>query len=252
MAEQFHDSLADGLQKLHIQAGEKALDKLRHYYEMVLETNQVMNLTTITEEQAFIQKHLLDSSAIVYADAFQKVLMQDTPLVMDLGTGAGLPGIVLKILFPKLRIVLMDSLQKRLHFLDHVIEELDLDGIETLHARAEELGRNKHYREQFDLVVSRAVANLTTLSEYCLPFVKCGGVFISYKSGEIDEELTEAGAAIQLLGGELQTLLRYSLPDSDLSRSLVVVHKARYTPQAYPRKPGTPAKAPLISIKRKK
>ena len=163
--------------------------------------------------------------------------------ILDLGTGAGFPGIPLKIAFPELEIVLADSLNKRILFLDEVIAELGLQKITTVHARAEELARNKEYRETFDLVVSRAVANLASLSEYCVPFVKIGGKFISYKSGEIEEELTNAKRAIFLLGGKTEEIVKFDLYEQ--KRSFVLIKKEKGTPKTYPRKAGTPTKSPL-------
>ena len=164
---------------------------------------------------------------------------------MDLGTGAGFPGIPLKIMFPELKITLADSLNKRLLFLNEVMEALNLKDIETVHGRAEELSKRKDYRESFDLCVSRAVANLSTLSEYCLPFIHTSGKFISYKSGEVEDELKDAKKAVFVLGGEIEDVIHFTLPDSDIKRSFVVINKVHATPKAYPRKAGTPSKNPL-------
>ena len=165
--------------------------------------------------------------------------------LLDLGTGAGFPGIPLKIMFPELKITLADSLNKRLVFLNEVIEALKLKDIETVHGRAEELSRRKDYRESFDLCVSRAVANLSTLSEYCLPFIHTSGKFISYKSGEVEDELKDAKKAVFVLGGEIEDVIHFILPNSDIKRSFVVINKVHATPKAYPRKAGTPSKSPL-------
>ena len=229
-----------GLSELNICLSDEQKSQFIKYYEMLVEKNKVMNLTAITEFDAVIEKHFLDSLALsTIMDLHQSLY------VLDLGTGAGFPGIPLKIAFPELNIVLMDSLQKRVKFLQEVIDELGLTDIQAIHGRAEETGRNKLYREQFDLCVSRAVANITTLSEYCLPFVKEGGRFISYKSSSIDEELEEGKKGIFLLGGKVSDLHKFQLPDSDLQRSFVVIDKAKKTPKAYPRKAGTPSKDPL-------
>ena len=163
--------------------------------------------------------------------------------IIDLGTGAGFPGIPLKIAFPEIEITLVDSLNKRIHFIEEVIEELGLTSIYAVHARAEELARNSEYREKFNLCVSRAVANLSTLEEYCLPFVHIGGKFISYKSGEIEEEVQESKKACFLLGGKLKEVYKFDLEES--KRSFVVVEKVKTTPKTYPRKAGTPSKMPL-------
>ena len=229
-----------GLSELNICLSDEQKSQFIKYYQMLVEKNKVMNLTAITEFDEVIEKHFLDSLALsTIMDLHQSLY------VLDLGTGAGFPGIPLKIAFPELNIVLMDSLQKRVKFLQEVIDELGLTDIQAIHGRAEETGRNKLYREQFDLCVSRAVANITTLSEYCLPFVKEGGRFISYKSSSIDEELEEGKKGIFLLGGKVSDLHKFQLPDSDLQRSFVVIDKVKKTPKAYPRKAGTPSKDPL-------
>lgn len=227
-----------GLNELGIALKDEQMQQFLTYYEMLVEKNKVMNLTAITEFDEVVEKHFLDSLSLVKAyDLTQPVR------ILDLGTGAGFPGIPLKIAFPELEIVLADSLNKRILFLDEVIAELGLQKITTVHARAEELARNKEYRESFDLVVSRAVANLASLSEYCVPFVKLGGKFISYKSGEIDEELVNAKRAIFLLGGKTEEVVKFDLYDQ--KRSFVLIKKEKGTPKTYPRKAGTPTKSPL-------
>lgn len=171
--------------------------------------------------------------------------MEEIHSVIDIGTGAGFPGIPLKIAFPHLKVVLLDSLQKRIRFLDTVIEELGLEEVETLHGRAEDYAKRKEYREQFDLCVSRAVANLATLSEYCIPYICVGGSFVSYKSGNVEEELNGSKKAIRLLGGELSGVVKFQLPGTEIGRSFVQIKKNESTKKRYPRKAGLPAKEPL-------
>ena len=234
------DRFLKSLEKLNIHLNEKQVYQFMKYYEMLVETNKVMNLTAITDFDEVIDKHIVDSLALIQAIDLNKELK-----VIDVGTGAGFPGIPLKIAFPELDILLLDSLNKRIHFLDQVISELGLENIQTIHGRAEDFGKNPLYREKFDLCVSRAVANLSTLSEYCVPFVKVDGYFISYKSGKVQEELDASRHAVDILGGKVEKCLNYALADTDMERSLVVIHKLKPTKKAYPRKAGKPSKEPL-------
>ena len=236
------DRFLKSLEKLNIHLNEKQVYQFMKYYEMLIETNKVMNLTAITDFDEVIDKHFVDSLALIQAIDLNKELK-----VIDVGTGAGFPGIPLKIAFPELDILLLDSLNKRIHFLDQVISELGLENIQTIHGRAEDFGKNPLYREKFDLCVSRAVANLSTLSEYCVPFVKVDGYFISYKSGKVQEELDASRHAVDILGGKVEKCLNYALADTDMERSLVVIHKLKPTKKAYPRKAGKPSKEPLQS-----
>lgn len=230
--------LEEGCKAYKIALSEVQKEQFIRYYELLVEWNKVMNLTGITEFQEVLTKHFLDSLSIVKAVDMEKI-----HTCIDVGTGAGFPGIPLKIAFPNLKVTLADSLNKRILFLQEVIEELGLKDIEALHARAEELGKNKEYREKFDLVVSRAVANLSSLEEYCVPFVKIGGNFISYKSGEIEEEVANAKNATFLLGGKMKEVYKFDLYEQ--KRSFVVIDKVKGTPKTYPRKAGTPTKTPL-------
>lgn len=246
MTDKFKIKLEEGCAGLGITLTEEQQEKLFRYYEMVIEKNKVMNLTSVTEENEFVQKHLIDSLAIVRSgEAICEILTAGDIDVIDVGTGAGLPGIVLKICYPSIRLTLFDSLQKRLRFLEEVIKELDLSDTVTLHGRAEDIGRDPDYRERFDIATSRAVANLSTLSEYCLPLVKPYGIFLPYKSGDIDEELKEASKAIRLMGGELCAAEKYMLPGTEIARSILVIEKIKHTPKQYPRKAGTPSKNPV-------
>lgn len=232
------DQFKKGLSDLNINLTEKQIEQFLKYYEILVETNKVMNLTAITEFDEVIEKHFLDSLSLVRVFDLNRNVK-----ILDLGTGAGFPGIPLKITFPEIDIVLADSLNKRVKFLNEVVENLQLKQAETVHGRAEELAKNKKYREQFDLCTSRAVANLSSLSEYCIPFVKEGGRFISYKSGEIEEEVDQAKRAIHVLGGKLDQVYKFDLHEQ--KRSFVIIEKVKKTPAVYPRKAGTPTKEPL-------
>lgn len=212
------------------------------YYELLTEWNSFMNLTAITEYEEVLKKHFLDSLSLVRA---VPEIRRESFKLIDVGTGAGFPGIPLKITFPQLEITLLDSLQKRIRFLDEVILQLGLQRVETLHGRAEDYARPEKLREKFDLCVSRAVANLSTLSELCLPYIKVGGAFISYKSERITEEAQAAQRAVELLGGEVKFQEEFYLPDSKIYRNLFVIQKKRSTPKKYPRKAGLPSKEPL-------
>lgn len=228
--------------KLDIVLSDEQIEKFQIYYEMLIETNKVMNLTAITQLDEVITKHFLDSIAL--ANVYQNIKNKELKII-DLGTGAGFPGIPLKIAFPQLQVTLMDSLNKRVNFLNSVIDELSLVNIDAIHGRAEEMARRTEYRQQFDLCVSRAVANLSTLNEYCLPFVKLDGMFISYKSSDIEDELNLSLNAIKILGGKLTEVKKLSLPESDIERSFVMIKKIKNTPKTYPRKPGTASKEPI-------
>ena len=230
----------EDLKSFSLQLTEKQINQFLHYYEMLTEWNGFMNLTSITEYDEVMKKHFIDSLSLV--KIFDTSCMCK---VIDVGTGAGFPGLVLKIAFPQMEITLLDSLNKRIHFLNAVIEELDLKGITTLHGRAEDYARPGQLREQFDLCVSRAVANLSVLAEYCLPYVKVGGCFVAYKSEKLNEELTESKNAISLLGGKMEKNEEFKLPNSDIFRSLICIRKVQPTSKKYPRKAGTPTKEPI-------
>ena len=229
----------DRLKELGIILSDHQINQFLKYYEMLIEKNKVMNLTAITEFDEVIEKHFLDSLQIAqYVD-----LNKNDVSIIDVGTGAGFPGIPLKIAFPDIKITLLDSLNKRINFLNEVVVELGLNHITALHGRAEDFGKKPQYREKFDYCVSRAVANMSSLSEYCLPFVKVGGSFIPYKSGTIEEELENVKKAVFLLGGKIERVEKFTLKDSQ--RSFVFIKKEKNTAKKYPRKAGLPTKEPL-------
>lgn len=232
--------LVKGAEKIGIVLSEKQQQQFETYYDYLVAQNEVMNLTAITEYEEVLTKHFLDSLFLV-----QTMKEFHGKKVLDLGTGAGFPGIPLKIAFPDTEFVLMDSLNKRISFLNRVIELLDLKKITAVHGRAEEAGRTAMYREQFDFCVSRAVARLSSLSEFCIPFVKPGGYFISYKAGDCMEECSEAKNAIKILGGKLISAEENVLPDTEIARTFVVIQKEKHTPEKYPRGQGKPLKQPL-------
>lgn len=232
--------LIQSLAQNGISLSDDRIDKLIRYYDMLIEKNKVMNLTAITDFNDVAVKHFADSLSIgrAYEISSQKII--------DVGTGAGFPGIPLKIMYPDCEIVLLDSLRKRLDFLDEVISDLHLTGIRTVHARAEEGARNSEFRQKFDVAVSRAVANLSTLVEYCLPFVSVGGSFIAYKGANADSEIADASFAIKCLGGGKVQSVNFTLYGTDdYERSLVVVPKFASTSDKYPRAGGKPSKEPL-------
>ena len=229
-----------GLEELQIELSDNQIQQFIRYYEMLVEKNKVMNLTAITEFDEVVCKHFVDSLSIISTKD-----MSTVDNLIDIGTGAGFPGFPLKIAFPNVKVTLLDSLNKRIQFLNHVIEETGLTDIETIHGRAEDFAKPGLKREIYDLCVSRAVANLATLSEYCLPFVKVGGKFISYKSEKITEEMNAAQHAVKILGGKMDGQVEFTLPDSDIYRNLFIITKEKSTPAKYPRKAGLPSKEPL-------
>ena len=230
MTEAVKQTLIDGLAALGLTPDPQAADRLALYCDRLLEKNQVMNLTAITEPGEVVTRHFLDSAALlVHQDLHGK-------RVIDVGTGAGFPGLVLKIVDPSIQLTLLDTLGKRVDWLSEVCEELGLSDTECLKGRAEEVSRQKQYRDRYDAAVSRAVASMTMLSELCLPYVRPGGVFLAMKSSKSDEEVQAAGPILAALGGTVPTVTDYLLPGTELSHRLVTVRKSKATPKVYPRK----------------
>lgn len=236
--EEFSQALYKSAKAIEVELNEQQIEKFYEYMNLLLEWNKKINLTAITVPEEIILKHFIDSLTIASK-------IKEGATLVDMGTGAGFPGIPLKIYRKDIKIVLVDSLNKRLNFLKEVIKKLGLEKIETIHSRAEEFGKNKKYRETFDVATSRAVANLSTLYEYLLPLVKEKGICICMKGGEIEEELERAKKAIKILGGKVLKVEKFELPKSSIKRSIVLLEKVEKTPAKYPRKPGTPAKEPI-------
>ena len=234
------DTLIEGLDKLNINLDDDGINRFKSYKELLKEWNEKINLTAITDDDEIDIKHFLDS---IIPNKLE--LLEGRKKIIDIGTGAGFPGIPLKIVNEDLDVTLLDSLNKRINFLNLVIEELKLKDIKAIHGRAEELSRKDQYREQYDICISRAVASLNTLSEYCMPFVKKGGYFISMKGPEIEEELEMSKKAISLLGGEIVEYQINNIPGSDINHSLIIIKKIKNTPDKYPRGGGKPRKNPL-------
>ena len=232
--------LKTGIENFNLEATDEKLQQLKKYREILVEWNKVMNLTGIEEEKEVYIKHFLDSISAV-----TNGYINNNISLIDVGTGAGFPGMPLKICLNDMKLTLLDSLNKRINFLQEVANELNLEGIKFIHGRAEDIARKKEYREMFDLSVSRAVANLASLSEYCIPFVKVNGFFVSYKSTDIEEETEKAGHAISVLGGTVKDKKKFMLPESDIGRSLVIIQKTKHTSGKYPRKAGLPSRMPL-------
>ena len=232
--------LINGAKQLDIELSEAQVEQFMKYKALLQEWNEKMNLTAITEDREVITKHFLDCMTINKA-----LNMSEQKTVIDIGTGAGFPGLVIKIAFPHLKVTLVDSLNKMLTFLETVINELGLTDIECVHSRAEDLGKNKQYREGFDICASRAVANLAVLSEYTLPFVKVKGYLIALKGQKLDEELEQGQKAIEILGGQLEEVVHTGVPFTDLNHKIAKIKKVKATATKYPRKAGEPTKAPL-------
>ena len=234
----FEEEMSKKSKILGVRFSVEQIEQFYKYMNLLIEWNEKMNLTAITEPKEIILKHFIDSITILkYID--------DNSKLVDVGTGAGFPGVPLSIMNPTLKITLVDSLNKRLIFLQEVVKELNLKNIEIVHARAEEFGQNKNYREKFDIATSRAVANLATLSEYLVPLEKIGGKIISMKASNAKEEINDAQKAIEVLGGKIEKIEEFDLPESDIGRTIIIIDKNKCTPAIYPRKAGTPAKEPI-------
>lgn len=234
----FKEELEKKLDVINIKLNEKQIKQFYDYMNLLIEWNKKINLTAIIEPKEIILKHFVDSLTI------SKYINEKSTLI-DVGTGAGFPGIPLKILRNDIKITLVDSLNKRIKFLDEVIEKLNLDGIKTVHGRAEEIGRNREYREKFDYATSRAVANTAILSEYLIPLVKINGKCIYMKGPDTNEELKNGKKAISVLGGNIVNKEEFGLPYSDIKRTIIIIDKVKNTPTKYPRKAGTPSKEPI-------
>lgn len=231
--------LIDGLNQIEVNIDESKANRFLKYKELLLEWNEKVNLTAITDDKEVITKHFIDSLTLLkFADLSQKS-------VIDVGTGAGFPGLPLKIAESSINLTLLDSLNKRINFLEEVKNALKLEKVTLIHGRAEDFGVKPEYREKFDISLSRAVANLSTLSEYCLPFVKTDGYFISFKGPEIEEELKDGQKAIKILGGKVENIEKITLPFTDITHSIVFIKKIKQTPTIYPRKSGKPSKDPI-------
>lgn len=233
--------LSDGLKKLGIETSEEKEEKLISFEKIMLEWNEKVNLTAITEEREIFIKHFLDSATCLATGYIKKNMK-----IIDIGSGAGFPGIPVHILKDGLKMTLLDSLNKRVAYLNEAVRVLGLKDINAVHARAEEAGNNKAYRECYDIVLSRAVASMSVLCEYCLPFAKVGGYFLCQKGPDIKSELEEAGTAIRILGGIVREVKEYQLPFSDIKHNIIIIEKIEATPTKYPRKPGKPAANPII------
>ena len=234
----YNTLLFDETKKNGMELSDKQIAQFNLYYELLTAKNKVMNLTAITEYNDVVKKHFIDSMMI------SRVLdMKKINSLCDVGTGAGFPGIPLKIVYPHLHLTLVDSVGKRVNFLSEVVEKLDLEDVEAIHSRTEDLAHNSKYREKYDLVTARAVASMNVLSQYCIPYAKIGGYFAAYKSGNIEEEIENAKNAVKTLGGKIEKTDMFEL--YEMGRSIVLIRKVNSTPKIYPRKAGTPSKNPL-------
>lgn len=235
---EFENSFKSFLEKIEIELDEKQIRQFYNYMQLLLKWNEKINLTAITQPQEIIIKHFVDSLTI-------SKYIKENAKIIDVGTGAGFPGIPLKIYRNDIEVILLDSLNKRINFLNGVINKMGLDKISAIHGRAEEFGHNKEYREKFDIATSRAVANMATLSEYLIPFVKVNGMVVAMKGSDVKQEIDESKRAINVLGGKIFGVEEFNLPDTDIRRNVILIEKEKHTLAKYPRKAGTPSKEPL-------
>ena len=240
MCETNIDFLVSSFKNIGYELNERQIEQFMDFYELLAETNKVMNLTAITAYEDVVIKHFVDSTL-----SMKIIDLNKFNTIIDVGTGAGFPGIPLKILYPHLKITLLDSLNKRIRFLDSVVNDLGLEDVTLIHGRAEDAGRDLNHREKYDLCVSRAVANLSTLSEYCTPFIKVEGEFISYKASNSEEEINSSKSAVSKLGCEIKWIKNMKIPDSDIERTFVCISRKKTLSSRYPRKSGIPSKEPL-------
>ena len=238
MNDDFKNKMIELSKKINVQLNDEQIKKYFEYMTLLLDWNEKINLTAITEMDDVILKHFIDSMTI-----FKYI--ENVESIIDVGTGAGFPGIPIAIMKKDVKITLLDSLNKRINFLNEVCCELKINNVETIHGRAEEIGKNKEHREKYDIAVSRAVANMSTLSEYLIPLVKIGGKCICMKGSEIEQELEQAKFAIKELGGKIEKVEKFTLPDSDMERNIIIIRKIKETPNKYPRKAGMPSKDPI-------
>ncbi len=232
--------LIEACEKIGVEIGEEQVFQFMKYKDLLLEWNEKINLTAITDEKEILLKHFVDSlSVLPFIDIKNKS-------VIDVGTGGGFPGLPIKIACPFAKVTLLDSLNKRINFLKEVVSQLGLDDVYCVHLRAEDGGQDFNYREKFDFCVSRAVANLAVLAEYCLPFIKVGGTFVSLKGPDAKAEVIQAGKAIDVLGGEIDVVEKVQIPFTDINHTLIMIKKVRQTPSKYPRKSGKISKSPIV------
>ncbi|WP_298844281.1 16S rRNA (guanine(527)-N(7))-methyltransferase RsmG [Clostridium sp.] len=238
---EYFDILNEASNNVGLKFDQKKYDQFMLYKDLIKEWNEKINLTAIKEDEAIVKKHFIDSMKVFKFDQ-----LKNAKSVIDIGTGGGFPGIPMKIIKPEVNIVLLDSLNKRIIFLNEVINRLNLKNIKAIHGRAEDFAREKQYREKFDIAVSRAVANLTVLSEYCIPYVKVGGYFVAMKGPAVEDEIKLSKNAIRMLGGQIEHIEKVQIEGSDLNHNLVIIKKISQTHKEYPRKAGMVTKAPLV------